>query len=106
MADMKTTPEELLTSVAALDVEIAAKQKERDSLLQRWANAVCPHQVGDVVMARGYSYKGKRCRITKVFAKEDWKGLLWAVYAVVLRKDGSDSRNTAAFDQSDWERNG
>lgn len=88
---------------AANEVVEKALDAQRQ-LLDEYAAATCPYKVGQEVDVQGYSHRGKRCRILKVWGDDcGWAGMVkpvWRVRAVVLKKDGTDSRQHVAWDQT------
>ena len=84
------TTQDLLAKALELQDRIEDLKSELASILQQWASRECPYYVGQITDVRGYSFKGRKCRIDKVYSSTDWKSdNQWAVKGSVLRKDGS-----------------
>lgn len=89
------TPEEMKNSIRQMGAEILRLGEVRSGLLQQWADAVSPLKVGDVVPADGYTFRGKKARITKVRGELHYDGdePVIRVAAVVLKGDGTDGKH-------------
>ena len=89
---------EKMEAVKKIDDQIEQLSRSRRELLSEWAEIVCPYSVGEEVDVRGYSHRGKRCRIGEIMWKYCFNGVYeWRVGATVLKKDGSPSQSTV-----DW----
>jgi hypothetical protein len=94
----------LLEKITSLDKDIRKKEAWRKRLLKKWANDACPLCVGEVVLCVGYSYRGCMGRITAITPHTAFSGEYeWRVTARVQKSDGTDSKNTTTFTQSQWE---
>lgn len=101
MTTQTENPKALMATIESIDKQVKSLRNEQKELLDTWVNIVCPHKVGDEVEVQGYSHTGKRCRILRVDAVSDWTGgRLWRVAAVVLKKDGTESKQ-----QVQWNSN-
>ena len=61
---------------------------------QKWAEAACPHQVGDIVTVHGYAYHGHKCQILDIFAVRTYAHSAefpfeWCVSAAILNANGA-----------------
>lgn len=75
---------------------IEAKRKF-DTEANSYAEKNCGIFIGDIVEITGYAHRGKMMRVTSFsLAYDNWKSEYWAVInGVVLKKDGTDSMNSA-----------
>lgn len=87
-----------LDKILEIDRELKILQEKKQGLLEIHTKEICPYTVGQVVTIQGYAHKGKLCRITDAWCRKTFsKGYKWRVRGIVLKKDGSDSRNNC-----DW----
>jgi hypothetical protein len=96
----------LIEQYQAMSLSIEELQKDRDNILQEYADLNCPLKVGDTVEILGYSHHGKNGIIKSVRAKYDsWdKTFEWIVKGCVLKKDGTEGAQYFDFDQRQYER--
>lgn len=96
-----------MSSITKQMVDEAA-QKARDAqdeardIANKYARQVCPLSVGDIVPICGYAHEGKTGKVRHIGkANYDFYGA-WQVSCVVLKKDGTESKNVASFSESEW----
>jgi len=83
--------------------ELTKEKEALDAKVEAAGNALalelCPYKVGEVVKVKGYSFRGRSCRITNIYLKTGWKGdVEWAVRGILLKKDGTDAKNAVGWD--------
>lgn len=88
----------LMDGYWAIKDEIVQMRRQADSALKELKDILSPVKVGDVVTVNGYSHKGKRMLVTRVWAelssyrKEE---IVIRVCGDVLKKDGMPGLNSA-----------
>lgn len=88
-----TELEKLQAELKALDDEAKAIQHKRGEILTRLAHQ-CPVKIGDVAECNGYSFAGKKMVVDSVhYYHRPYRGTLWDVGGVVLKKNGKPSKS-------------
>jgi len=82
-------------------------RKDRENILQEYADQNCRFKIGDTVDILGYSHRGKKGIIESIHGTFDHYRkeyqFRWIVRGSVLKKDGTKSCNNFEFNLSDYE---
>lgn len=103
------TLEAMLAAWRAHSKAEAVAHEAAVAMRDRYAQAICPFKVGDVVPNCGYSYTGKPMRIDAIFGRDRGDGIEWAVHGRLFTAKGQQMkrhRHDGAFNQSQWEGRG
>ena len=103
--------EDLMGVIEYQDTAIKRAQEVRVRAMQKYAELTCPFKVGDTATCCGYSYGGRKMEVNRIICKDNsgWgstKPYIWMVYGRVLKADGTPGKNTAEFDQNNYEKGG
>ena len=100
---------ELTTEAVALRNKLEELHAERVAISQKmndakhaYLDAICPFKIGDIVDCCGWTHEGKRMSIIDRHIRDriyDWE---WKVVGVILRKDGTLSKHTGEFTESQY----
>jgi hypothetical protein len=87
--------------VQEMDEEHRLWTERRQRLFKEWIETECPYKIGEVIIVprKTYAYEGKQMCITSIFVTRVWKGFVWKVLGIVLKKDGSESKLSVNFEE-------
>lgn len=96
---MSKESDDLKLAIQGQRAAIKGEQERLDRWLQDWALMASPLKVGDVTKGKGYTFTGRRVRVTEIGGKIGYSGKpeVW-IRAVVLNKDGGDSKQHTHWD--------
>jgi hypothetical protein len=79
--------------------ELRRHKDTLSKLMDKLAQQLCPHKVGDIVEVAGYTHKGKKMLVKYIGApKYTYHSQCWRVTGNIINKDGSVGLLTAEFD--------
>lgn len=102
MTKQEKQTERIIEKLGSINAQIRKLTVKADRLKEDWLKLNCPYRLGQETVAKGYSHQGKRCKIsriictTKIFSEE----MEWRVRAIVLKKDGTESKIMTEWKQS------
>ena len=76
--------------------ELRRHKDTLSKLMDKLAQQLCPHKVGDIIEIEGYSHTGKMMIVDKI-TSPSWPTYEWRVVGRVIKKDGDPSLNSVDF---------
>ena len=95
-----------LSEAVILRDKILSDFEKLESIKAELATISCPHDIGDIIQIKGYSFAGKSgiverispysTGISRSATELDAK---WTIHGSVLKKDGSKSKNSFTYNE-------
>jgi len=76
--------EDLKNKIKAIEIQQNELAAQKGELLDQLAKMECPFKLGDIGVLNGYSYRGKKAKIVKIYLKYD----NWRVCLQVFKANG------------------
>ncbi|MFZ2950927.1 MAG: hypothetical protein WA003_15745 [Desulfuromonadaceae bacterium] len=91
--------DEIIAKINDTSGRISDLQNDKIGLLAKLAETVSPYRVGEIVDTKGYSYRGSKCKISRISAQPTYNGKFELhVNGNVLKANGEEGAR-----QCDWD---
>jgi hypothetical protein len=96
-----------IAQIKTRDHEIRRLKEGREKMIEKFIIDKCPFKVGELKYVTGYSYKGKRMKITRIDLKKGWcygsdknaYTYSFIYYGDILNKNGEVGKQYTSFEE-------